>query len=372
MSPFPMQPLFDAGSIVADAQEAPEARPATLRDRITAAAATEARPTDTVLSREDQHLAAVMPPLAPGRDIVAVSAGAWALHDLTRHLVRQTGPADFRMFTWSLTMPAAQTLVRLQADGLLRAPRFVMDNQMSKWSREALAWLTTHFARTYTCGIHAKGLTLGNDAWTVTVVTSANASNNPRVEAYHISTDPEVYAFTARWFDALIDGREPFRPIEQLDLQPAAIAPAEVPAWRGDLILFRGLPGAGKSTLARTIAAASPAALILEADQFFTRPDGSYHFVEDGLPLAHSWCLSEAQTAMAEGRSPVIIANTLTTAAEVDVYRRAARAHRYRCHVSTVENWTGTESIHAVSPQCIGRMRAHYEIRLGGPHATTA
>lgn len=49
------------------------------------------------------------------------------------------------------------------------------------------------------------------------------------------------------------------------------------------MVCCRGLPGSGKSTVARTLAP-----VVTEADQFFVRPDGSYGFNPALLGRAHA------------------------------------------------------------------------------------
>ena len=43
--------------------------------------------------------------IEPGKSIIFISAGSWALHDLLRYCLLQTGPADVDAFTWSISIP---------------------------------------------------------------------------------------------------------------------------------------------------------------------------------------------------------------------------------------------------------------------------
>ncbi|XP_068840689.1 NEDD4-binding protein 2-like 1 isoform X4 [Capricornis sumatraensis] len=60
-------------------------------------------------------------------------------------------------------------------------------------------------------------------------------------------------------------------------------------SFRKHLYLLRGLPGSGKTTLARQLQHDFPRALIFSTDDFFFREDGAYEFNPDFLEEAHEW-----------------------------------------------------------------------------------
>ena len=59
-----------------------------------------------------------------------------------------------------------------------------------------------------------------------------------------------------------------------------------------ELIIIRGLPGAGKSTLAKSLGGIN-----IEADQYFM-VDGEYKFDSSKIKLAHNYCQSQTQAWM--------------------------------------------------------------------------
>ncbi|CAK6968930.1 NEDD4-binding protein 2-like 2 [Scomber scombrus] len=95
------------------------------------------------------------------------------------------------------------------------------------------------------------------------------------------------------------------------------------------LILMRGLPGSGKSTMARELLSTGPSGLILSTDDYFAYKDG-YHYEPGLLGKAHEWNQSRAKDAMHDGRSPVIIDNTNIQAWEMQPYVKMALERGYR------------------------------------------
>ena len=123
------------------------------------------------------------------------------------------------------------------------------------------------------------------------------------------------------------------------------------------LILLRGLPGAGKSTFAEALGYVS-----YEADDWF-------HIFNDGkfdgalLGEAHAWCQEETRTSLMAGYN-VVVSNTSTTEAEVEVYRRIAEECGVGFCSLIVENRHGGESVHNVPKRTIEKMRDRFSIRL--------
>ena len=82
-------------------------------------------------------------------------------------------------------------------------------------------------------------------------------------------------------------------------------------------ILIRGLPGAGKSTLAKALAAAH-GYIHDEADQFLV-VDGRYQHAPARVPSAHIECLATARAALGRGQR-VELANTFAKIWELRPY----------------------------------------------------
>jgi len=86
----------------------------------------------------------------------------------------------------------------------------------------------------------------------------------------------------------------------------------------GNLILIRGLPGSGKTTMAKELLKVLDAVHV-EADMYWLDKDGNYNFDPKCLHQAHSWCQTIADEGLSLGRN-IIVSNTFTTKKEMKPY----------------------------------------------------
>lgn len=122
-----------------------------------------------------------------------------------------------------------------------------------------------------------------------------------------------------------------------------------------ELLLIRGLPGSGKTTMAQEYAKAGY--VHCEADQYF-EVDGEYRFDSSKLHAAHDDCLRRAIAAMDAGRS-VVVANTFVRRWEMEPYLKAAKKRGINVRiVEATGNWP---NVHSVPADVIERMRARWE-----------
>jgi predicted kinase len=120
------------------------------------------------------------------------------------------------------------------------------------------------------------------------------------------------------------------------------------------LTLICGLPGSGKSTMARKIAI-DTGALHVEADMWV---DYSKRYDPDAVKRAHAICQSQARRALQYGGS-VVVSNTFTQRWEMQRYIDTAKLLGVDVVVKACEgNW---ENIHGVPENAISRMRSRWE-----------
>ena len=129
------------------------------------------------------------------------------------------------------------------------------------------------------------------------------------------------------------------------------------------LILFRGVPGAGKTSLCSLLGIKA-----MSADMYFETMDDNgdlvYRFDPSRLREAHEWCRKHTGISMELGVSPVGVANTFTQEWEMEPYFELAQKFGYKIFTIIVENRHGSDNIHGVPEDKVQSMRDRFQISL--------
>lgn len=130
------------------------------------------------------------------------------------------------------------------------------------------------------------------------------------------------------------------------------------------LILLRGLPGSGKTTLAK-ILSENNTYPVFSVDDYFTNEDtGEYIFNFQNNHLAYKQCEALTKDAMQQNIPKVIIHNTFTMDWELEPYFKLASRYDYQLFVVTVENYHGHQNVHEVSDEQLQKMAEKYKVKL--------
>ena len=138
-----------------------------------------------------------------GETLVVISQGNWAMEHPIVHIASQLGPCDLWMATWAVNDDAVLRLSWAVGEGFIRNVRAVVDERMKTHRPAAMDILST-------CGqigimaCHAKFYVLRqveapNKA--VSMLGSANWTQNPRTEAMVVLTDRQATDFLAGWVE---------------------------------------------------------------------------------------------------------------------------------------------------------------------------
>lgn len=97
------------------------------------------------------------------------------------------------------------------------------------------------------------------------------------------------------------------------------------------LILCRGCPGSGKTTLVKKLAEKDNG-ICVAADDFFTLEDGSYNFTMNLIQVAHSYCLGTAFYHLYRGKN-VYVHNVFAEKWTIGPYIENAQKNGYEWEV---------------------------------------
>lgn len=126
--------------------------------------------------------------------------------------------------------------------------------------------------------------------------------------------------------------------------------------------VMRGIPGSGKSTIARNLAGST--GKIHSTDDYFMK-NGEYVFEPKDLRRNHQLNFEAFKADLALGVSPVIVDNTNTQRWEFQNYVEAAEAAGYEVEVVNIPHidpkLAAQRNTHGVPEEAIRRMLSRWE-----------
>jgi hypothetical protein len=136
-------------------------------------------------------------PIEHGCEIFGLTGGQFSFIDVMEHVLNQIGPAHCIVSTWTAAYANIEKAMRFCSDSRLFSCRWLIDRSFKTRKPELCKHLLDVFGKDAirTASSHAKFMLLWNDNWTICIRTSMNLNENPRIEDFEISDDPDLLAY---------------------------------------------------------------------------------------------------------------------------------------------------------------------------------
>jgi hypothetical protein len=146
------------------------------------------------VAEADKSLTKAIGQLKNGLTTHFYSWGNFNLVRLMMYILKQTGPAHAFMTSYSFSQKSIEQLNLKLSQKQLLSFRVIIDNRVKTMSPIPFQMLMNSFD--YRCtSIHAKIALIWNEDWKITILTSQNATDNPKMERGTIFTDSSVFNF---------------------------------------------------------------------------------------------------------------------------------------------------------------------------------
>lgn len=161
------------------------------------------------LGSKSLELEKVIGDIQKDETIHCLSLGNWSMHHLIEYLLNITGSAEVIIMTWSIKNTGVQTLLRLQEQGQITDLKCVFDNRVKAMCPEAWQLAENNIPCRLTKN-HSKVTIIRNEQFSIAVISSANMTHNPRIEAYVITESKPTADYYANVINQVFEGSKPF------------------------------------------------------------------------------------------------------------------------------------------------------------------
>jgi hypothetical protein len=134
-----------------------------------------------------------------GNTTLWVSNGNWSMHQLLMAILDITGPADVYISSYALSETPARIISQLKDSGLIKKLTCVLDNRVDTRTAGTLQLMKSIADDFALLDTHAKVTVIRNDNHNITVVGSANYTENRRYEAGVVICTKAAADFQINW-----------------------------------------------------------------------------------------------------------------------------------------------------------------------------
>ena len=148
--------------------------------------------------------------LWPKCEIFGYTKGQFSCINVIEHCLKQTGPADVFIATWSASAGDIKAAHNFLQSGRIRTLKFLVDYSFKSRKPEFCDELVATFGydAIRVSVTHAKFIMVRNEKWDLVIRTSMNLNFNPRFENFEISDDKAFADFQQKIIDEIWSGQE--------------------------------------------------------------------------------------------------------------------------------------------------------------------
>lgn len=165
---------------------------------------------DQIFVRNQDLLDTLFPGLPVSKDIHFISKGDWSTHDLVFHLMKFTSPSELYFTSYSLREYPVRLLLNALDAGMLTKVKCILDSKVKSRLPDVFHLAAHNFAEVKLTECHAKVTVIKNAEHSITIMGSANWTNNPRIEAGFVSMDKALADFHIDWMEKCMKNSNAF------------------------------------------------------------------------------------------------------------------------------------------------------------------
>jgi hypothetical protein len=136
--------------------------------------------------------------------------GNWSLIDVIEYVINQIGNSHVHLSSWAIKNQAVVTLLKMREEGQIKSLHCLFDSRVPSTCKDAWQLVDANIESLKLTKVHAKVVAIKSDTHSVSVVSTANLTNNPRIERYVITESNTIYELDRHWISESISGGKPF------------------------------------------------------------------------------------------------------------------------------------------------------------------
>lgn len=117
------------------------------------------------------------------------------LGDVLSEILKNTGPANLTVSTFSTGEEFLRNLIRMKNKGLVTSAVLYCDMKAAEKTARINTMLRNTFDKVRLCKNHSKVLLILTNTQKISVITSQNQTRGNRMESYVVLQDPAIYDY---------------------------------------------------------------------------------------------------------------------------------------------------------------------------------